>query len=289
MTDAAPLLAGVRVLDLGDGAADMVTRLLADLGADVLKIEPEGGSPGADRTATSRRASAFRSPCTTPTSAAQCSTRRRRRSSSSWRGPPTSSSTAGRDAGRVRHVLRRARRPLRAPGHHVGHRFRHDRARVPAGAPRMPVLYAMSTALSRSGPPTGTPVLPPDGIASATAAAQATWAVLAAYYHRMRSGRGDYVDFSRLEGVVLALDPPFGSRARPPPTRCADIVAGQAAQSGRLSDIRVRRRIRPDLRDVAAAVARHAGVAGGARSSSRTPSSTAIVERIRWPGARSAR
>jgi crotonobetainyl-CoA:carnitine CoA-transferase CaiB-like acyl-CoA transferase len=74
-----------------------------------------------------------------------------------------------------------------------------------------PVLYAMSTALSRSGPPTGTPVLPPDGIASATAAAQAAWAVLAAYYHRMRSGTGDFVDFSRLEGVLLALDPPFGS------------------------------------------------------------------------------
>ncbi len=74
-----------------------------------------------------------------------------------------------------------------------------------------PVLYAMSTALSRSGPPTGTPVLPPDGIASATAAAQAAWAVLAAYYHRMRCGVGDFVDFSRFDGVLLALDPPFGS------------------------------------------------------------------------------
>ncbi|WP_264001116.1 CoA transferase, partial [Mycolicibacterium gadium] len=39
------------------------------------------------------------------------------------------------------------------------------------------VLYAMSTALSRSGPMTGTPVLPPDGIASTTAAVQAAWAV----------------------------------------------------------------------------------------------------------------
>ena len=74
-----------------------------------------------------------------------------------------------------------------------------------------PVLYAMSTALSRSGPPTGTPVLPPDGIASATAAVQAAWAALVAYYRRIRCGTGDYIDFSRFEAVVQALDPPFGA------------------------------------------------------------------------------
>ena len=39
-----PLLAGMRVLDLCDGDADAVTRLLADLGADVIKVEPPGGS-----------------------------------------------------------------------------------------------------------------------------------------------------------------------------------------------------------------------------------------------------
>src|SRR5690625_4811300 len=39
------LLESLRVLDLADGDADAVTRLLADLGADVLKVEPPGGSP----------------------------------------------------------------------------------------------------------------------------------------------------------------------------------------------------------------------------------------------------
>src|SRR4051812_12491560 len=43
------LLDAVRVLDLSDGSADAVSRLLADLGADVLKVEPPGGSPGRDR------------------------------------------------------------------------------------------------------------------------------------------------------------------------------------------------------------------------------------------------
>jgi crotonobetainyl-CoA:carnitine CoA-transferase CaiB-like acyl-CoA transferase len=76
------------------------------------------------------------------------------------------------------------------------------------------VLYAMSTALSRTGPTSGTPVLPPDGVASATAAVQAAWAALVAYFHRLRCGRGDYIDFSRFEAVLQSLDPPFGSEGQ---------------------------------------------------------------------------
>lgn len=41
----AGLLASVRVLDLSAGDADAVGRILADLGADVCKIETPGGSP----------------------------------------------------------------------------------------------------------------------------------------------------------------------------------------------------------------------------------------------------
>jgi len=43
------LLASLRVLDLSDDDGDAVTRLLADLGADVLKVEPPGGSPSRTR------------------------------------------------------------------------------------------------------------------------------------------------------------------------------------------------------------------------------------------------
>ena len=39
------LLTSLRVLDLSPGEGDAVSRILADLGADVLKIEPPGGSP----------------------------------------------------------------------------------------------------------------------------------------------------------------------------------------------------------------------------------------------------
>ncbi len=38
-------LAGVRILDLADGAAAFCSKLLADLGADVVKVEPPGGCP----------------------------------------------------------------------------------------------------------------------------------------------------------------------------------------------------------------------------------------------------
>ncbi|MEX2032204.1 MAG: CoA transferase, partial [Dehalococcoidia bacterium] len=42
-------LHGIRVLDLATERAEMAGRILADLGADVLKIEPPGGVPGRRR------------------------------------------------------------------------------------------------------------------------------------------------------------------------------------------------------------------------------------------------
>jgi crotonobetainyl-CoA:carnitine CoA-transferase CaiB-like acyl-CoA transferase len=37
-------LAGIRVLDLTEGTGELCGRLLADLGADVLLVEPPGGA-----------------------------------------------------------------------------------------------------------------------------------------------------------------------------------------------------------------------------------------------------
>src|SRR3546814_413840 len=43
---AAPVLSGLRVLEIGHFvAAPFCTRLLADLGADVIKVEPRAGNP----------------------------------------------------------------------------------------------------------------------------------------------------------------------------------------------------------------------------------------------------
>jgi crotonobetainyl-CoA:carnitine CoA-transferase CaiB-like acyl-CoA transferase len=42
-------LAGYHVLDLTDGESWICGKVLADLGADVIKIEPPGGKPGRTR------------------------------------------------------------------------------------------------------------------------------------------------------------------------------------------------------------------------------------------------
>ncbi|MEI6699684.1 MAG: CoA transferase [Mycobacterium sp.] len=212
-----PLLARLRVLDLCDGDGDGVTRLLADLGADVLKIEPPTGSrarsalptldgvsiPFALRNANKRAA------VLDPHSEAD---RRRLMElaaeadiviDSGLPGLAVDFGTSCEElADRFDHLVTMRVTDFGSAGP------------LAAWQATDPVLYAMSCALSRSGPTSGKPVLPPDGIASATAAVQAAWAVLVAYFNRLRCGIGDYIDFSRYDAVVLTLDPPFGTQGQ---------------------------------------------------------------------------
>jgi len=215
MADGAALLAPLRVLDLGGAESDAVSRLLADLGANVLKIEPPTGSPA--RSALPRVAGA-----SIPFALHNANKR------GAVLDPDR---TADRDrlvelAGEADIVVDGGNRAT-AFGTScavLAERFSHlvalsvtdfgSRGPYAAWQATDPVLYAMSTALSRTGPTSGAPVLPPDGVASATAAVQAAWAALAAYYHRLHCGTGEYIDFSRLEAVVQSLDPPFGSEGQ---------------------------------------------------------------------------
>lgn len=210
-----PLLASLRVLDLCDAHSDAVTRMLADLGADVLKIEPPGGSPARSELPSAgevgipfalhnaNKRSAVLDP-------AREDDRRRLIELAGGAdivvegggGAHAYGTSAEELADRFGHLVAMSVTDFGITG---------PRASWQATDP---VLFAMSTALSRSGPTAGTPVLPPDGIASATAAAQAAWALLAAYYNRLRNGAGDYIDFARFDAVVLALDPPFGTQGQ---------------------------------------------------------------------------
>ena len=217
MFDTCQLLASVRVLDVGGLESDGIGRLLADLGADVLKVEPPGG-------AASRAARPTVSGSSVPFTLNNANKR------------AAVLDPADAD-GRVRFIELVAGADILIDGGTPGgteafgtssvelaDRFDHLVALqvtdFGATGPHATwqatdsVLYAMSTGLSRSGPTTGTPVLPPYGIASGTAAVQAAWAALVAYYHRLRCGTGDYIDFSRFEAVLQSMDPPFGSEGQ---------------------------------------------------------------------------
>ncbi|MCG5433216.1 CoA transferase [Mycobacterium sp. MYCO198283] len=220
----APLpLAGVRVLDLADATADAVGRQLADLGADVVKVEPPGGLPDR-RAAPAVGAAAIAFALHNANKRAVILDERDgadRDRFFAWAAAADILVDSGLPGQAARFGTTAAELATRHPRLVALHVTDFGTAGPRAGwRATEPVLYAMSTALSRSGPTAGTPVLPPAGIASATAGVQATWAVLAAYHHRLTTGTGDFVDFSRYEGVLLGLDPPYGTM-------------GQAAQAQR--------------------------------------------------------
>jgi crotonobetainyl-CoA:carnitine CoA-transferase CaiB-like acyl-CoA transferase len=211
------LLASVRVLDLGSASSDGVGRLLADLGADVLKIEMPGGSearralPGVagESIAFAVHNANKRSAVLDPGSADD---RRRLIELAGTADIVVDSGNPGTTAAfgtscaalavQFAHLVVLSVTDFGTTGPYS--------SRQATDA----VLYAMSTSLSRTGPTTGRPVLPPDGVASGTAAVQAAWAALAAYFRRLRDGSGEYIDFSRFEGVLQSLDPPFGSEGQ---------------------------------------------------------------------------
>lgn len=211
------LLASLRVLDLSDESGDAVTRLLADLGADVLKVEPTGGSPSRSNRPTLggtgvRFALHNANKRSTVLDPSDPHDRERLIELAGSADIVVDSGIPGRVAAFGTSCEDLADRFPRLVAMSVT-----DFGRTgPRASWRAtdPVLYALSGSLSRSGPTTGTPVCPPDGIASATAAVQAAWAALVAYYNRLRCGTGDYIDFSRLDAVVMALDPAFGAHGQ---------------------------------------------------------------------------
>jgi len=211
------LLDAVRVLDLCSGNADEVTRLFADLGADVLKVEPPGGNLARDELPTLAGASIpfavhnanKRSAVLDPLEESDCS---RFLDLAAYADIVVDS---GLDGLAGAFGTSAAELATQYP-HLVVLSITDFGATGPWSSwlATDPVLYAMCGSLSRSGAATGKPVLPPDGIASATAAVQAAWAALAAYYNRLRCGTGDYIDFSRFDAVVMALDPVFGAHGQ---------------------------------------------------------------------------
>ncbi|MBV9842326.1 MAG: CoA transferase [Sphingomonadaceae bacterium] len=73
-----------------------------------------------------------------------------------------------------------------------------------------PVYHALSGELSRSGIPGREPLLPPGNLAIVCASVQAAYMTLVAYWQALKTRRGDHLDFSVLDGAAQALDPGYG-------------------------------------------------------------------------------
>ncbi|MGV0814357.1 CoA transferase [Mycolicibacterium boenickei] len=75
-----------------------------------------------------------------------------------------------------------------------------------------PVLHALTSELSRSGIPGREPLVPPAAqLPYHVAAAQAAVMTVSVYLDRLRTGEGDLIDFSILDGAMQTLDPPYGT------------------------------------------------------------------------------
>jgi crotonobetainyl-CoA:carnitine CoA-transferase CaiB-like acyl-CoA transferase len=206
-------LGGVRVVDCTDGAAGFAGRFLADLGADVVLVEPPEG-------AASRRAQPQYDGHGLQFATAHANKR----------GVVIDIGTA---EGR-RHLLGLTDGadvflescPLgRLAALGVGQQTMRERN------PRLVVVSvsdfgqtgpyrdykaseavftALSSLLTRSGAPGREPLLPPGELATQTAAVDIAYAALLAYYKARRGGGGDYLDCSLFDLVAQDLDPGFG-------------------------------------------------------------------------------
>jgi crotonobetainyl-CoA:carnitine CoA-transferase CaiB-like acyl-CoA transferase len=203
----------LRVLDLTDGPAGKATRFLADMGADVILVEPPAGAA---------------SRCTQP----RCGATSLEFITTHWNKRAITIDVEdpdGRD-----HLLRlvdtadivvESFRPGYLAGVGLDPAALRERKRslvvvsITDFGQNGPyrdwraseaVLLAMSSSLTRSGAPGRSPLSPPGRFATETAAVHAAYVALLAYFRARRTGQGDYIDCSLFDMSVQCLDPGYG-------------------------------------------------------------------------------
>jgi crotonobetainyl-CoA:carnitine CoA-transferase CaiB-like acyl-CoA transferase len=72
------------------------------------------------------------------------------------------------------------------------------------------VMMAIGGVLARSGIKNERPLLPPGDLAYETASVQAAWVALLAYWQALQTGCGDHLDFSLFEATAQVIDPGMG-------------------------------------------------------------------------------
>ncbi|AZG47701.1 CaiB/BaiF CoA transferase family protein [Gordonia insulae] len=223
-------LRGVRVLDLTEGLGESAGRYLADLGAEVIRIEPSVGSR-------SRAAEPVIDGVSVPFALRNANKLSITLDLDNEAGPSRLRELAQRSD-----ILIESQRPGLLADHGLG--AEDLRSLVPGlvwvsvsgfgqtGPYRdwvatEPVLYAMSGVLSRSGAPGVEPLLPPAGLVEESVGAHIAWAALLAYHRKVVSGYGDTVDLSAFEAIVHGFDPGFGTQGSAAAGRSEDYPRGR--------------------------------------------------------------
>ncbi|WP_156680551.1 CaiB/BaiF CoA-transferase family protein [Sphingomonas profundi] len=206
-------LAGVRVLDLAVGPLAAIGRLLAELGADVVRVEPRDGA--ADRRqgrivagVSLDHLAANRGKRSARLDLADADDRAAFDDLVADADMLIETTAPGSDAAAL---LDAAGLSARHPALVILSASDFGRTEGFAGWQATdPVLHALSGELSRSGIAGRPPLLPPGDLAYDCAVAQGAYVLLLAFYARLRGGTGDHLDFSVLDGASLALDPGYG-------------------------------------------------------------------------------
>jgi crotonobetainyl-CoA:carnitine CoA-transferase CaiB-like acyl-CoA transferase len=206
-------LSAVRVLDLATGLLAAIGRHLAELGADVIRVEPPGGafdrarSPSIGGVALEFVAANFGKRAVVfdpanPNDRRQFETLLATVDILIEASEPGSEAAAALDIPNIRR---------RYPGVVIlsvtgfGRTGAYSRWQATG-----PVLHALSGELSRSGIPGRAPLLPPGNLALDCAIPHAVFVLLLAYMNRLKTGAGDWLDFALLDGASQALDPGYG-------------------------------------------------------------------------------
>jgi crotonobetainyl-CoA:carnitine CoA-transferase CaiB-like acyl-CoA transferase len=204
-----PPLAGMKVVDLISGPMESVTRLLIDLGADVTRVNLVGISDNTDVGPVADGIALGSAIARLGSRAVTCD-----RNSPEWKALLQGADLLLEDT----HPDSPAELLLNVAGIRQefptlvilsisdfgrGNTFSHWQATTP-------VLHALTSELSRSGIPDRSPLIPPGELPYEVAASQAVFVLLSAYIDAQRTGLGDRLDFSILDGAMQALDPPFG-------------------------------------------------------------------------------
>lgn len=206
-------LNGLRVLDLCEGIGDSCGRYLADLGAEVLLIEPPAGSPARAKGPMIDGYGTY--------FATHAANKKSVVLDSANAGDIDKFKTLAAEADLLIHPLTSIAsqwldvvKPLKSSTNSglvtLAISDFGDSGPYANYTGSNAVLMAMAGVTARSGLKGREPLLPPAQLAYEAAAVQAAWVALVGHWQRLHTGAGGHIDFSVFEASCQILDPALG-------------------------------------------------------------------------------